>query len=286
MAGTTAAELVNNYDWMKQFSFLEFIREVGKFITISYMMAKDSVQNRLETGMSFTEFSYQLLQGYDFYWLYKNKNCKLQMGGSDQWGNITTGTELIRRKDSGEAFALTTQLIKKADGTKFGKSESGNIWLDREKTSPYKFYQFWLNASDDDAKTYLKYFTLFSKNEVEAIEVKHAAAPHERHLQKALAKDITVRVHSEDDYNSAVEASEILFKGSVDDLAKLDESTFLDVFDGVPMFEILKRELNNGIGFPSLMEAWSKPNNFLGLTASSSTHLAAVIPGTAVASTP
>ncbi len=252
-AGTTAAELVNNYDWMKQFSFLEFIREVGKFITISYMMAKDSVQNRLETGMSFTEFSYQLLQGYDFYWLYKNKNCKLQMGGSDQWGNITTGTELIRRKDSGEAFALTTQLIKKADGTKFGKSESGNIWLDREKTSPYKFYQFWLNASDDDAKTYLKYFTLFSKEEVDAIETKHATAPHERHLQKALAKDITVRVHSEDDYNSAVEASEILFKGSVDDLAKLDESTFLDVFDGVPMFEILKRELNNGIGFLDLL---------------------------------
>lgn len=252
-AGATGAELVNNYDWMKQFSFLEFIREVGKFITANYMMAKDSVKNRLETGMSFTEFSYQLLQGYDFYWLYKNKNCKLQMGGSDQWGNITTGTELIRRKDGGEAFALTTQLIKKADGTKFGKSESGNIWLDREKTSPYKFYQFWLNASDEDAKTYLKYFTLFSKEEVDAIEAKHAAAPHERHLQKALAKDITVRVHSEADYNSAVEASEILFKGSVEDLAKLDEATFLDVFDGVPMFEISKSELSGGMGFLDLL---------------------------------
>lgn len=252
-SGLTGAELVNNYDWMKQFSFLEFIREVGKFISVSYMMAKDSVQNRLETGMSFTEFSYQLLQGYDFYWLYNNKNCKLQMGGSDQWGNITTGTELIRRKCAGEAYALTTQLIKKADGTKFGKSESGNIWLDRNKTSPYKFYQFWLNTSDEDAKTYIKYFTLFSKEEVEALEIKQLAAPHERHLQKALAKDITVRVHCEEDYNLAVEASEILFKGSVEDLAKLDETTFLDVFDGVPMFEISKSELSSGIGFLDLL---------------------------------
>lgn len=257
-AGTTGAELVNNYDWMKQFSFLDFIREVGKFITVNYMMAKDSVQNRLETGMSFTEFSYQLLQGYDFYWLYKNKNCKLQMGGSDQWGNITTGTELVRRKGGGEAFALTTQLIKKADGTKFGKSESGNVWLDREKTSPYKFYQFWLNASDEDAKTYIKYFTLFSKQEVEALEEKHASAPHERHLQKALAKDITIRVHSEEDYNAAVEASEILFKGSVEDLAKLDEATFLDVFDGVPMFEVSKSELSSGIGFLDLLAEKTK----------------------------
>ncbi len=256
--GTTGAELVNNYDWMKQFSFLDFIREVGKFITVNYMMAKDSVQNRLETGMSFTEFSYQLLQGYDFYWLYKNKNCKLQMGGSDQWGNITTGTELVRRKGGGEAFALTTQLIKKADGTKFGKSESGNVWLDREKTSPYKFYQFWLNASDEDAKTYIKYFTLFSRQEVEALEEKHASAPHERHLQKALAKDITIRVHSEEDYNAAVEASEILFKGSVEDLAKLDEATFLDVFDGVPMFEVSKSELSNGIGFLDLLAEKTK----------------------------
>lgn len=256
--GETGAELVNNYDWMKQFSFLEFIREVGKFITVNYMMAKDSVQNRLETGMSFTEFSYQLLQGYDFYWLYNNKKCKLQMGGSDQWGNITTGTELIRRKGGGEAYALTTQLIKKADGTKFGKSESGNVWLDRDKTSPYKFYQFWLNASDEDAKTYLKYFTLLTKEEIESIEAKHASAPHERHLQKALAKDITVRVHSEADYSSAVEASEILFKGSIEDLAKLDEATFLDVFDGVPMFEISKSELNSGIGFLDLLAEKTK----------------------------
>jgi len=247
-SGKSGAELVNNYDWMKDFSFLTFIREVGKFLTVNYMMAKDSVKNRLENGMSFTEFSYQLLQGYDFYYLYKNKNCKLQMGGSDQWGNITTGTELIRRKSGGEAFALTTQLIKKADGTKFGKSESGNIWLDRTKTSPYKFYQFWLHASDADAATYIKYFTLFDKAEVDALEAKHNAAPHERHLQKALAKDITIRVHSEQDFNDAVTATEILFKGSVEDLAKLDEATFLDVFDGVPMFDISKSELNAGIG--------------------------------------
>ncbi len=247
-AGVNGAELVNNYDWMKEFSFLTFIREVGKFITVNYMMAKDSVKNRLETGMSFTEFSYQLLQAYDFHYLYKNKNCKLQMGGSDQWGNITSGTELIRRKSGGEAFALTTQLIKKADGSKFGKSESGNIWLDKEKTSPYKFYQFWLNASDADAATYIKYFTLLNKDEVEALEAKHKAAPHERHLQKALAKDVTIRVHSEADYNDAVKATEILFKGSVEDLAKLDEATFLDVFDGVPMFDVSKAELNAGIG--------------------------------------
>ena len=247
-AGKNGAELVNNYEWMKDFSFLTFIREVGKFLTVNYMMAKDSVKNRLENGMSFTEFSYQLLQGYDFYYLYKNKNCKLQMGGSDQWGNITTGTELIRRKSGGEAFALTTQLIKKADGTKFGKSESGNVWLDKTKTSPYKFYQFWLNASDADAATYIKYFTLFDKAEVDALEAKHNAAPHERHLQKALAKDITIRVHGEQDFNDAVTATEILFKGSVEDLAKLDEATFLDVFDGVPMFDISKSELNVGIG--------------------------------------
>ena len=247
-AGPNGAELVNNYDWMKDFDFLTFIREVGKFITVSYMMAKDSVKNRLENGMSFTEFSYQLLQAYDFYYLYKNKNCKLQMGGSDQWGNITSGTELIRRKSGGEAFALTTQLIKKADGTKFGKSESGNVWLDKTKTSPYKFYQFWLNASDDDASTYIKYFTLFDKAMIEELEAKHKAAPHERYLQKALAKDVTIRVHGETDYTDAVKATEILFKGTVEDLAKLDEVTFLDVFDGVPMFDILKSELNSGIG--------------------------------------
>ncbi|MBK7666573.1 MAG: tyrosine--tRNA ligase [Sphingobacteriaceae bacterium] len=247
-SGVNGAELVNNYDWMKEFSFLTFIREVGKYISVNYMMAKDSVKNRLENGMSFTEFSYQLLQGYDFYYLYTNKNCKLQMGGSDQWGNITTGTELIRRKSGGEAFALTTQLIKKADGTKFGKSESGNIWLDKTKTSPYKFYQFWLNASDADAATYIKYFTLFDKAEVDELEAKHNSAPHERHLQKALAKDITVRVHGEHEFNDAVTATEILFKGSVEDLANLDEATFLDVFDGVPMFDISKSELNAGIG--------------------------------------
>lgn len=247
-SGASGAELVNNYDWMKEFSFLTFIREVGKYISVNYMMAKDSVKNRLETGMSFTEFSYQLLQAYDFYELYSKKNCKLQMGGSDQWGNITSGTELIRRKCGGEAFALTTQLIKKADGSKFGKSESGNVWLDRTKTSPYKFYQFWLNASDADAATYIKYFTLLDKAEVDELEAKHNVAPHVRHLQKALAKDVTVRVHSEQDYYDAVTATEILFKGSVEDLAKLDEATFLDVFDGVPMFDISKAELNAGIG--------------------------------------
>ena len=246
--GPNGGELVNNYEWMKDISFLTFIREVGKFLTVNYMMAKDSVKNRLESGMSFTEFSYQLLQAYDFYYLYKNKNCKLQMGGSDQWGNITSGTELIRRKSGGEAFALTTQLIKKADGSKFGKSESGNIWLDKTKTSPYKFLQFWLNASDEDAKSYIKYFTLFPKEEIEKIEIAHSVAPHERHLQKALAKDITIRVHSEADYNSAIEATEILFKGSVEDLAKLNEETFLDVFEGVPTFEISKSDLSSGIG--------------------------------------
>jgi tyrosyl-tRNA synthetase len=246
--GVNSAEIVNNYDWFKDFSFLEFIRDVGKHISVNYMMAKDSVKNRLENGMSFTEFSYQLVQGFDFYYLWKNKNVKLQMGGSDQWGNITTGTELIRRKGGGEAFALTTQLIKKSDGTKFGKSESGNIWLDRTKTSPYKFYQFWLNSSDEDVKNYIRYFTLFDKSEIEAIEAQHNSAPHERHLQKALAKDVTIRVHGEADYKDAVKASEILFKGSIEDLAGLDETTFLDVFDGVPMFEISKAELHAGIG--------------------------------------
>jgi tyrosyl-tRNA synthetase len=247
-AGANSAEIVNNYDWFKTMNFLEFIRDTGKHITVNYMMAKDSVKNRLENGMSFTEFSYQLVQGYDFYYLWKHKNVKLQMGGSDQWGNITTGTELIRRKGGGEAFALTTQLIKKADGSKFGKSESGNVWLDKTKTSPYKFYQFWLNASDIDAATYIKYFTLLNQTEFEELETKHKTAPHERHLQKALAKDITVRVHGEQDYNDAVTATEILFKGTVEDLTKLDEATFLDVFDGVPMFDISKTELNAGIG--------------------------------------
>ncbi len=251
--GANSAEIVNNYDWFKRFSFLEFIRDVGKHISVNYMMAKDSVKNRLENGMSFTEFSYQLVQGYDFYYLWKNKGIKLQMGGSDQWGNIVTGTELIRRKASGEAFALTTPLIKKADGTKFGKTEGGNVWLDRTKTSPYKFYQFWLNASDEDVKTYIRIFTLFTKEEIEKLEAEHATAPHLRTLQKALAKDITTRVHSEEDYNAAVEASQILFSGTLEDLAKLSEELFLDIFDGVPQFEISKKEVEAGISVIDLL---------------------------------
>jgi len=246
--GANSAEIVNNYDWFKDFRFLDFIRDVGKHITINYMMTKDSVKNRMESGMSFTEFSYQLVQGYDFYFLYQNKNCKIQMGGSDQWGNIVTGTELIRRKASGEAFALTTPLIKKADGTKFGKTESGNVWLDSKKTSPYKFYQFWLNASDADVSTYIRIFTLFNKQEIEAMEVEHNKAPHLRLLQKALAKDITMRVHSEADYLSAVDASEILFgKSTTDTLKKLDEETLLSVFEGVPMSDISKNDISQGI---------------------------------------
>lgn len=253
--GNNSAELVNNYDWFKHYSFLDFIRDAGKHITVNYMMAKDSVKRRIEgdTGMSFTEFSYQLIQGFDFYYLWKEKNCKLQMGGSDQWGNITTGTEFIRRKAQGEAYALTTQLIKKSDGTKFGKTEGGNIWLDKTKTSPYKFYQFWLNTTDEDAKAYIRIFTLLSKEEIEALETAHAAEPHERHIQKALAKEVTTRVHSEADYLGAVEASQILFKGTVDDLAKLDEATFLDVFDGVPQFELSVAELTSGIGMLDLL---------------------------------
>jgi tyrosyl-tRNA synthetase len=245
-SGRNAAEMVNNYDWFKDFKFLDFIRDVGKHITVNYMMAKDSVKNRLEAGLSFTEFSYQLVQGYDFYWLFKNKNCKLQMGGSDQWGNIVTGTELIGRKAGGEAFALTTPLIKKADGTKFGKSEQGNVWLDRKKTSPYKFYQYWLNASDVDALTFIKIFTLFSQQEIESLAVEHAREPHLRKLQSALAKDITIRVHSEDDYNSAVKASNILFGNSTtDDLRNLDEETFLAVFEGVPQTNISAGDYQN-----------------------------------------
>jgi tyrosyl-tRNA synthetase len=251
--GDNSAEIVNNYDWFKGFSFLEFIRDVGKHISVNYMMAKDSVKNRLENGMSFTEFSYQLVQGYDFYYLWKNRGIKLQMGGSDQWGNIVTGTELIRRKGSGEAFAITTPLIKKADGTKFGKTEGGNVWLDRNKTSPYKFYQFWLNASDDDVKNYIRIFTLFTKEEIEKLEGDHNAAPHLRSLQKIVAKDITIRVHSEDDYNAAVEASQILFSGSLEDLAKLSEELFLDIFDGVPQFEISKTELGTGVSIIDLL---------------------------------
>lgn len=257
--GPNSAEIVNNYDWFKGFSFLEFIRDVGKHISINYMMAKDSVKNRMENGMSFTEFSYQLVQGYDFYHLWKNNNIQLQMGGSDQWGNIVTGTELIRRKSGGEAFALTTPLIKKADGTKFGKTESGNIWLDKAKTSPYKFYQFWLNASDEDTKTYIRIFTLFTKEEIESLETAHAAAPHLRTLQKALAKDITIRVHSEADYNAAVEASEILFgKGTAEGLQKLSEEDFLSVFEGVEQFAVSGQEVEAGINIVELITEKTK----------------------------
>ncbi|HPT01581.1 MAG TPA: tyrosine--tRNA ligase [Bacteroidales bacterium] len=249
-----AAELVNNYDWMKEFSFLGFLREVGKHLTVNYMMAKDSVQKRLETGISFTEFTYQLVQGFDFLHLYETKNCRLQMGGSDQWGNITTGTELIRRKSGGEAFALTCPLITKADGGKFGKTEKGNIWLDPERTSPYAFYQFWLNCSDEDSKKYIRIFTLFSREEIEAMEKEHDAAPHLRILQKALARDITVRVHGENEYNQAVEASEILFgKGTTETLKHLDERTLLNVFEGVPQFEISRADLEKGIGMADFL---------------------------------
>lgn len=247
-----AALLVNNYDWMKDFSFLNFIRDIGKHITVNYMMSKDSVKKRLNgessEGMSFTEFSYQLMQGYDFLHLYQTLGCRIQMGGSDQWGNITTGTELIRRKAGGEAFALVCPLITKADGTKFGKTESGNVWLDRRYTSPYKFYQFWLNVSDEDAEKYIKIFTALDKEEIEGLVVEQKAAPHLRALQKRLAKEITIMVHSEEDYNQAVEASNILFgNATADALKKLDEETFLHVFEGVPTFDISKDELAAGI---------------------------------------
>ncbi|MBP9689370.1 MAG: tyrosine--tRNA ligase [Bacteroidia bacterium] len=249
-SGANSAVMVNNYDWFKNFNFLAFIRDVGKHITVNYMMAKDSVKRRLdgENGLSFTEFTYQLVQGYDFYYLWKNHGIKIQMGGSDQWGNIVTGTELIRRKDGGEAFALTTNLIKKSDGTKFGKTESGAIWLDAKKTSPYKFYQFWLNATDDDAKSWIKIFTLLTQAEVEALTIEHDAAPHTRTLQKALAKDITIRVHGEAEYNTAIEASNILFgNATAQAFEQLNETTFLDIFDGVPQFTVSKTELEAGI---------------------------------------
>lgn len=248
------AEMVNNYDWMKNFSFLDFIRDVGKHITVNYMMSKDSVKKRLSpetgSGMSFTEFTYQLVQGYDFLHLYQHKNCKLQMGGSDQWGNITTGTELIRRKLGNEedAFALTCPLITKADGGKFGKTETGNIWLDPEKTSPYAFYQFWLNCSDDDAAKYIKIFTLLSREEIEQLVSEHARAPHQRLLQKTLARDITIRVHSEEELQLAEEASQILFgKGTTEALHKLNESTLLSVFEGVPRANVLLEALKEKI---------------------------------------
>ncbi|MDX8341724.1 tyrosine--tRNA ligase [Draconibacterium sp. IB214405] len=252
------ALMVNNYDWMKDLTFLEFIRDVGKHITVNYMMAKDSVKKRLnpdaKAGMSFTEFTYQLVQGYDFYWLNQNLGCKLQMGGSDQWGNITTGTELIRRKSDSEAFALTIPLIKKADGTKFGKTESGNVWLDPNLTSPYKFYQFWLNTSDEDAENYIKIFTFLSQEETEGLIAEHKEAPHARNLQKKLAEEVTVMVHSREEYEMAVEASQILFgKGTAEQLRKLNESTFLAVFEGVPQFNISKEELSAGINVIDLL---------------------------------
>ncbi len=247
--GENAAELVNNYDWFKDFSFLGFLREGGKYLTVNYMMSKDSVKKRLETGISFTEFSYQLLQGYDFYWLYKNKNVRLQMGGSDQWGNITTGTEIIRRKEGGaeeiehKAFALTTPLVTKADGTKFGKSESGNVWLDPTMTSPYQFYQFWLNANDADCPRLLRVFTLLSREEIESLEQAHAEAPHLRIMQKALAKDVTSRVHSAQAYETAVAASEILYgKGTFEALQGMSDNEILAVFDGVPQTSIARAD--------------------------------------------
>lgn len=246
------AEMVNNYDWMKDISFLGFIRDIGKHITVNYMMAKDSVKKRLSgdarEGLSFTEFSYQLVQGFDFLHLYRTKNCKLQMGGSDQWGNITTGTELIRRIEGGEAFALTCPLITKADGGKFGKTESGNVWLDANRTSPYQFYQFWLNTSDDDAVKYIKIFTLLKREDVEVLAEEHAKAPHERLLQKRLAEEITVMVHGRDAYDFAVEASQILFgKGTTETLRKMDDTTLLSVFDGVPVFEVSMQALELGV---------------------------------------
>lgn len=243
-----AAELVNNYDWMKDFSFIDFIRDVGKHITVNYMMSKDSVKKRLEggTGMSFTEFSYQLIQGYDFYHLWKNKNCTIQLGGSDQWGNIVTGTELIRRMGGGSAYAITVPLITKADGTKFGKTEGGSVWLDPEKTSPYQFYQFWLNVADEDASKYIRIFTLRSKEEIESLEAEHQAAPHLRVLQKALAEDITTMVHSAEELQKAIDASQILFgKSTTESLAGLDERTLLDIFEGVPQVEISKSEFES-----------------------------------------
>jgi tyrosyl-tRNA synthetase len=254
--GANSAQMVNNYDWFKNFTFLDFIRDVGKHLTVNYMMAKDSVKKRLEgdTGMSFTEFTYQLVQGYDFYYLWKHNNCVLQMGGSDQWGNIVTGTELIRRKDQGEAYALTTQLIKKADGTKFGKTESGAVWLDAKRTSPYQFYQFWLNTSDIDAKAYIRIFTLFDREVIEAMEAEQDAAPHTRVLQKALAKDITIRVHGEAEYEKAIKSTEFLFGNTgIEFLNELTHDEVLALFSGVPNFTIDAKELEAGISAADLL---------------------------------
>jgi len=259
--GENAAEMVNNYDWFKDFSFLDFIRDIGKHITVNYMLSKDSVKKRLETGMSFTEFSYQLVQGYDFYYLNKHKQCVIQLGGSDQWGNIVTGTELIRRKAGGEAYAVTTPLIKKADGTKFGKTEGGSVWLDPEKTSPYQFYQFWLNASDADAGNFIRIFTLKTKGEIESLEASHAEAPHLRELQRALAEDITSRVHGEAALHAAIAASNILFgKSTSEDLKQLNERDFFSVFEGVPTVTMSLSEFGEGI---SIVDALAGKTGFL-----------------------
>jgi len=261
-----AAVLVNNYDWMKNFSFLEFIRDVGKHITVNYMMAKDSVKKRLSAdakeGMSFTEFTYQLVQGYDFLYLYQHHDCTLQMGGSDQWGNITTGTELIRRIGGGKGFALTCPLITKADGTKFGKTEGGNVWLDAERTSPYKFYQYWLNTSDEDAEKYIKIFTFLTQLEIDGLVAAHKEAPHERALQRKLAEEVTTMVHSKEDLENAIKASDILFgKSTSQDLKGLNEKTFLDVFEGVPQAQISRDELEPGL---DMIGALAAKTNFLG----------------------
>lgn len=255
-----SAVLVNNYDWMKNFSFLEFIRDVGKHITVNYMMSKDSVKKRLSSesseGMSFTEFTYQLVQGYDFLHLFRENDCTLQMGGSDQWGNITTGTELIRRIGDGKGYALTCPLITKADGTKFGKTEGGNVWLDANRTSPYKFYQYWLNTSDEDAEKYIKIFTLLEKQEIDELVEKHREAPHQRQLQKVLGKEVTIMVHSEEEYENALAASEVLFgKSTADDFRKLNETTFLDVFEGVPQAEVSMSEIEEGLDMIGALSA-------------------------------
>lgn len=259
--GENGAEMVNNIDWFRNMSFLEFIRDVGKHISVNYMLAKDSVKSRLETGMSFTEFSYQLVQGFDFYYLNQHKGCIVQLGGSDQWGNIVTGTELIRRKGGGEAYAVTTPLIKKADGTKFGKTEGGNVWLDPAKTSPYQFYQYWLNAADEDAANFIRIFTLKTREEIEALEKEHAEAPHLRALQKALAEDITVRVHSAEALQTAISASNILFgKSTSEDLKSLSEQDFFSIFDGVPQATISRAEFGDGI---SIIDALAAKTGFL-----------------------
>lgn len=254
--GANKAEIVNNYDWFKDISFLDFIRDVGKHITVNYMMSKDSVKNRLETGISFTEFSYQLVQGYDFYHLYKNNNCKMQVGGSDQWGNIMTGVEFIRRKEGAEAFAFTAPLLTKSDGTKFGKSEGGNVWLDRQKTSPYAFYQYWLNVSDEDAEKFIKVFTFHALDKLDQLIAEHKQAPHLRLLQKELAQEMTILVHSKEDFEASVEAAGILFGDTTfEKMNTLPEATFLSVFEGVPQAKVALAELQTGLGVLDLLSA-------------------------------